>query len=97
MTVDVRRHTTSTAYPYSVLAYVSLSCSCGWTTDWFRESVEHYPTAEMREHLAACHADELGLGPCSSCGTSTDHFRAVSELGTAWLCERHTPSMSEAR
>lgn len=94
--VDVRRHTTNTGYPYSVLAHVSFSCSCGWTTEWFRDSVEAYPTAEMREHLAQCHAGELELGPCSTCGTITDHFRAVSHLGTAWLCERHTPSMSQA-
>lgn len=94
--VNVRRHSAELRSPYAAQRLLSYSCSCAFVTDWHPVEREHLARGEIREHLATAHAGELELGPCTVCGTTTDHFRAISDLGTSWLCAAHTPKMSDA-
>lgn len=75
---------------------VRYSCTCGaFSSGTFRTEDEDRAAAELREHLADAHGDALKVGRCEKCGQPTDHFRAATMAGDLYLCEAHSPSMSD--
>lgn len=87
----VSRHLARMIPPYTGADHVSLSCSCGYATDWFPLRYEMFPTSQMREHLADVHGAELGAGRCVECGMPTDYLRA----GGIYLCATHAPTPTQ--
>lgn len=93
MSAEVTRHESTLGEPYPPRRVVSLRC-CTFATDWHPVSDEALALNAMSEHLIAEHPAEYGR--CATCGRFTDHVRMVAgPLGTAWLCEVHSPTMSE--
>lgn len=74
---------------------VRFSCSCAFTSGTYVAAHAELGRAEMREHLADEHGAQLDVGRCERCGQPTEHFRAVTQLGALYLCEAHSPAMSD--